>query len=129
VATTRTEDNFGAILELEGSSDAMVTVGGCRASGGRSGLIDVAGAEGQLVGDHLHHFAYRLRGLERTPIDLAPSTQTVREVLDAFARLLATKEPPRATLEDGARAVAIADACLRAGESGDPVDVEPLEAP
>jgi hypothetical protein len=25
-------------------------------------------AEGQLVGDHLHHFAYRLRGLERTPM-------------------------------------------------------------
>lgn len=128
VATTRTEDNFAAILELDGAPDAMVTVGGCRASAGRSGLIDVAGADGQLVGDHLHHFAYRLRGLEKTPIELAPAAQTVREVLLAFERLLATKETPRATLEDGARAVAIADACLRAGESGATVPVEPLEA-
>jgi predicted dehydrogenase len=129
VATTRTEDNFAALLELDGPGNAMVTVGGCRATAGRSGLIDVAAAEGQLVGDHLHHFAYRVRGLERTPLDLAPPAHTVREVLLAFDRLLSDAEPPRATLEDGARAVQIAEACVRSGPTGDPVDVARLDAP
>ncbi len=57
VDTARTEDNFVAVLELEGS-DALVAVNGSRSTAGRSGLIDVAAAGGQLVGDHALGFAY-----------------------------------------------------------------------
>jgi predicted dehydrogenase len=126
VATTRTEDNFAAILDLDGG-DALVTASGCRATAGRSGLIDVAGAEGQVVADHLLHVAYRVRGLERTAIDLPTPTQTVREILSAFASLLERGETPLTSLGDGVRAVQIAEACLMsATRDGQPVDVAPL---
>jgi predicted dehydrogenase len=128
VATTHTEDNFAVILELDGG-DAIVTVTGCRATAGRSGLIDVAGADGQVVGDHLHHFAYRVRGIERTPLELRPPAHTVREVLLAFDRLLSDGETPRASLVDGARAVEIAEACGRSGATGEAVRVEALAIP
>jgi predicted dehydrogenase len=126
IATARTEDNFAAILDLDGS-DTLVTASGCRATAGRSGLIEAAAAEGQVVADHQLHFAYRVRGLERSGVDLPPPTQTVREVLTAFARLLATGEKPFASLDDGVRAVQIAEACLRsAAQDGQPIDLAPL---
>jgi predicted dehydrogenase len=122
VATTQTEDNFAAVLELAGS-EAIVTVTGCRATAGRSGLVDVACAEGQVVGDHLLHYAYRVRGLERTMLELPPATLTVREVLADFEALLRHGTRPRATLADGAAAVRIAEACMRAATTGAAVDV------
>jgi len=112
IATRNTEDNFAAVLDLEGT-DAIVTVSGCRATAGRSGLVDAAGADGQLVADHQLHFGYRTRGLERTPLELPVATQTVLEVLRSFVRLLETGEAPPVSLGDGARAVRIAEACMR----------------
>ena len=126
VRTVRTEDNFAAVLRLAGS-DTVVAVSGCRATRGRSGLIDLAGDEGQLVGDHQLGFAYAVRGLERAPLEVAEPVPTVREVLRAFARLVLDGEPPPATLEDGARAVFIAEACRRSAESGTPVTVGGLD--
>ena len=127
VATTRTEDNFAAIFDLDGS-DAIVTASGCRATAGRSGLIDVASADGQLVADHQLHFAYRVRGLERTALDLPAPTHTVRDALHAFARLIETGTEPPTSLADGVRAVQIAEACLRSAAEDRAVDVEPLPA-
>ena len=126
VRTVRTEDNFAAVLRLAGS-DTVVAVSGCRATRGRSGLIDLAGDEGQLVGDHQLGFAYAVRGLERASLEVAEPVPTVREVLRAFARLVLDGEPPPATLEDGARAVFIAEACRRSAESGTPVTVGGLD--
>jgi predicted dehydrogenase len=123
-ATVRTEDNFAATLDLAGS-DALVTVGGCRATAGRSGLIDVAAANEQIVADHQLHFGYRVRGLERTPITLPPASHTVHEALGSFAGLLAAGTQPPTTLLDGVRAVQIAEACMRSAAAGVPVDVEP----
>jgi predicted dehydrogenase len=122
VHTRRTEDNFAAVLELD-RPETLVTVSGCRATAGRSGLIDAAGAEGQLVGDHQLHFAYRVRGLERTAIALPPPAATVREALAAFVRLVRDGEEPGVRPEDGARAVAIAEACARAAATGTTVAV------
>jgi predicted dehydrogenase len=122
VDTRHTEDNFVALLELEGSS-ALVAAGGSRSTRGRSGLIDIACAEGQLVGDHVHGFAYAVRGFERTPIALPEPVPTVREVLRAFVRLVRHGEAPPASVEDGARAVLIAEACLRSAASGAPVSL------
>jgi predicted dehydrogenase len=126
--TRRTEDNFAALLEL-GGSDTLVAVNGSRATAGRSGLIDLAGAEGQLVGDHHLGFAYRVRGTERTPLALPEPVPvpTVREALRAFVRLIRDGTPPMATVEDGARAVLVAEACYRAAASGAGVAVpDPL---
>jgi predicted dehydrogenase len=125
VDTRLTEDNFVASLELDGSP-ALVAVSGSRSTRGRSGLIDVAGEDGQLVGDHAHGFAYRIHALDRIPLAVPEPVPTVREVLRAFARLVLDSEAPPVALEDGALAVLIADACRRAAESGETVPVEPL---
>jgi len=124
-STVRTEDNFLAVLGLEGS-EALVAVNGSRATAGRSGLIDVAGAEGQLVGDHALGYCFGIRGLERMPVPIPEALPTVREVLRAFARLLVAGETPRTSLEDGARSVLVAEACYRSAELGRAVDVAPL---
>jgi predicted dehydrogenase len=124
--TRRTEDNFAALLELEGS-EALVAVNGSRATAGRSGLIDLAGAEGQLVGDHHLGFAYRVRGTERVPLALPEPVPTVREALRAFLDLVRDGTPPPATVEDGARAVLVAEACYRAAASGTGVAVPDLD--
>jgi len=125
VATRRTEDNFAATLDLAGS-DALVTVSGCRATAGRSGLIDAACADAQIVADHQLHVAHRVRGLERTEIALPPPAHTVREALGAFVRLLVAGEAPATSLADGVRSVQVAEACMRSAATGAPVDVEPL---
>jgi predicted dehydrogenase len=115
--TRRTEDNFVAVLALEGC-ETLVVVNGSRASAGRSGMIDVAGAEGQLVGDHFHGFVQAIRGSERTPLELPPVVPTVREALRAFVRLVQAGERPPVEIEDGARAVLVAEACRRSAEGG-----------
>jgi predicted dehydrogenase len=51
-------------------------------------------------------------------VALPDPVPTVRDVLHAFARLLVAGEKPPATLEDGARAVLVAEACLRSAVSG-----------
>ena len=124
--TRRTEDNFVALLELEGGAP-LVTVSGSRSTAGRSGLIDIAGARGQLVGDHALGFAYGVRGLERSPLPLPAMVPTVREALRAFARLLVAGELPPVSVEDGARAVLIADACRASAEAGEPRPVSALD--
>jgi len=122
VVTTRTEDNFVATLDLAGS-DALVSVSGCRATAGRSGLVDAACRDGQLVADHQLHFAWRTRVLERTPIDLPPAVPTVRATLESFAALLQAGTTPPTTLTDGVCSVMIAEACMRSAAEGRPVDV------
>ncbi len=123
--TQRTEDNFIALLELDGGRP-LVAVNGSRSTAARSGLIDVAGANGQLVGDHVLGVGYAIRGNERSPLTVPEPVPTIREMLRSFLRLVRDGEPPPASVEDGARAVLIAEACMRAAESEGPVAVAPL---
>jgi len=122
VVTTATEDAFAAIVEMEDGLRAMI--GGSRATAGRSGAIELAGAAGQLVGDHVHGHAARLVGAERRPLDVGPPIHTVPAVLHEFAAALAARRAPAITLADGAAAVALAAACYRAIASGRPEPVE-----
>jgi predicted dehydrogenase len=124
--TLNTEDNFLATLELD-ASDTLVAVGGSRATAGRSGLVDAACRDGQIVGDHQQHWLHTVRGLERTPVALGAPAATVREAARAFAGLVLHDERPPVTPEDGARAVLIAEACMRSATTGLPVSVPPLE--
>jgi len=123
--TVNTEDNFLAILQLAGN-DALVAVGGSRATAGRSGLVDAACRDAQLVGDHQQHWLHLVRGLERFAVDPGPQTPTVREVARAFARLVLDGDRPPVSPEDGARSVAIAEACMRSAIDGAPTPVAQL---
>ena len=117
VFTRETEDNFSAIMTLE-KGDIIASVMGSRATKGRNGLIEVAGENGQLIADHVHNYLYEIRGMERRPIELGDPVPTVYEALKAFYYSLSQEVPFPVTIEDGAIAVAIAEACYHSAETG-----------
>ncbi|MCC6848119.1 MAG: Gfo/Idh/MocA family oxidoreductase [Deltaproteobacteria bacterium] len=123
VATRDTEDNFAATIELEGG--VLAQVAGSRATLGRGGAIEIAGREGQLVGDHVHGIAARLVGATRRELGVGAAVMTVEAALAEMAEALGQRRAPAITLADGAKAVAIADACYRAIASGRAEAVEP----
>ena len=117
IFTHETEDNF----QMYGrTADPLLTVqvSGSRSTQSRSGLIEIIGENGQLVGDHAHNFAYLLRGRERIPVSVPPPVPTVKEAVQAFVDAIKNDTPFPVTVEDGLRAVAIAEACYRSAETG-----------
>jgi predicted dehydrogenase len=116
VVTRATEDNF--IAQFSFSGELIGSVAGSRATAGRSGSIEVAAERGQVVADHVHGFACAISGANRTPLPVPERVPTVREVLRAFARAIRDGSPMPVTLEDGLRAVAMAEACYRSANRG-----------
>ena len=123
VVTRDTEDGFAASVEMEGG--LLASIGGSRATTGRSGVIELVGRDGQLTGDHLHGMAARLVGATRTALDIGESVMTVPATLYEFAAALGARRAPAITLADGAKAVALAEACYRSIASGKAEPVEP----
>ena len=117
VLTRDTEDNFSAIMTFE-KRGIIATVMGSRGTRGRNGLIEVAGENGQLVADHVHHYLHELKGLERKSFYLGNPVPTIREALKAFYQDLSRGLPFPVTIEDGLIAVAIAEACYRSAKTG-----------
>jgi predicted dehydrogenase len=123
VLTRETEDNFVMAARLD-ADGVLGQVSGSRAVGGRTGVIELAGARGQIVADHVHRVAWLIRGSDRTPIAIPPAIPTVREALRAFVAGIRTGAPMPVTIEDGLRAVAIVEAGYRsAAKAGAPVAV------
>lgn len=120
------EDVFAAVMRLEGS-DMLVLVDSSKATGSRSARIELVGEGGQLVGDHVHGYARRIKGYETADLAPPPPVFTVREALRAFVSALERGETPPVTVVDGLRAVEIADACYRSVEGGGPAPVERAE--
>ena len=116
VATRDTEDNFGATIELDGG--IIASVSGSRATAGRSGSIEIAGRDGQLVGDHIHGLAARLIGATRTELPRPAAVMTVPAAMQELAAAIAAARAPAISLADGTGAVAIAEACYRSFASG-----------
>lgn len=117
IVTNETEDNFAMMCQM---SEPQLTgmVSGSRSTHSRSGLIEISGEHGQLVGDHAHGVAYRLNGFERMELPVAPAVATVRETLNAFVQGIQSNAPFPITVEDGLRAVAIAEACYCSSANG-----------
>jgi predicted dehydrogenase len=130
VVTRETEDDFGALIEMApaaaGGDPILAMVGGSRATAGRSGAIELAGRDGQLVGDHVHGTAARLVGTRSEPLPVGAAVPTVLATLQELAAVLAARRPPAITLADGAAAVAIAEACYRSIAERRTVAVERL---
>jgi predicted dehydrogenase len=122
VSTRDTEDNFAATIEMD--DGMLAVVAGSRATAGRSGAVEIAGRDGQLVGDHVHGTAARLIGTTRSELAVGAPIMTVAATLREFAAALARARAPAITLADGARAVAIAEACYRSIAAERPVAVE-----
>jgi predicted dehydrogenase len=116
VFTKETEDNFSMFCQLSNTTWSHTIHGtavGSRSTASRSGLIEISGENGQLVGDHHHGFAYQIKGGERTLLPIEPPVPTIREMLRVFVGCLLDDISFPITPEDGLRAVAIAEACYR----------------
>jgi predicted dehydrogenase len=109
-------NHFSAVAVLE--SGAFATVSGCRATASRTGAIELAGARGQLVADHVLGTAFRVTGKTMEPLPLPEDRPTVVETLRVFGRALRAGTPMPISLEDGLRAAALAEACRNAAASG-----------
>jgi predicted dehydrogenase len=116
VTTAKTEDNFTAVVGLGGGA-ALASVSGSRATASRSGAIELAGEHGQLIADHVFNTALLVQGSAASTLALPPAVPTVREALRAFAAAVRAGGAMPVPLEDGLRAVAIAEACYRAARS------------
>ncbi len=116
-ATRRTEDGLVAAVRLE-PGGLLATVDNCRATGGRSGGLEVVGEHGQLRADHVHRAIFRVEGREETAVAVVPPVPTVAEVLEAFVRALEGGLPPPVTVEDGAVADDGAEAALLSARLG-----------
>jgi len=117
ILTRETEDSFAMTCQLSDAS-TVATIAGSRAMGGRIGLIDLAGARGHLLADHVHGFVHIVRGTERLALPVPSPVPTVRETLDVFVRALHENASFPISIGDGLRAVAIADAAYRSAERG-----------
>jgi len=117
VLTRETEDNFAMVARLD-DPGMLAHIAGSRAVAGRTGLIELAGAGGQIVADHVHGTAWLIQGRTSTPIAVPEPVPTVREVLRAFVSGIRTGAPMPVTVDDGVRAVAIAEAGYRSAARG-----------
>ncbi len=96
-----------------------------RVSSGRIGRAELIGADGQLTADWCGHQLSRVSGRDGYGMWPTPPDATVVATLRAFARALQTGTPPPITVEDGRRAVEIAEACYAsARQGGRPVSVD-----
>ncbi len=116
------QNNFSAVFTMTGG--VLAEVSGSRATGGRSGSLELVGMEGQLIGDHVQNTLTLARGGKRSALEVPPDIPTVRETLQAFAGALRDGGEMPVALEEGIRAVAMAEACARASELESPVPVE-----
>ena len=115
IITRETEDSFAMTCQLSNPS-LVATIAGSRAMGGRVGLLALAGARGHLLADHVHGFVQVVRGTERLVLPVPLPVFTVRETLGAFVGALREGTPFPISVDDGLRAVAVADAAYRSAE-------------
>jgi predicted dehydrogenase len=117
LVTRETEDSFALTCQLSNPS-LVAAIEGSRAMGGRAGVVELAGARGQLLADHVHRFVHLVRGSERLTLSVPDAVPTVRETLRAFVRALREGTDFPISIEDGVRAVAIVDAAYRSADRG-----------
>jgi len=77
IITRETEDSFAMTCQLSNPS-LIATIAGSRAMGGRLGLVELAGARGHLLADHVHGFVHLVRGTERLTLPVPSPVPTER---------------------------------------------------
>jgi myo-inositol 2-dehydrogenase/D-chiro-inositol 1-dehydrogenase len=128
VTTRRTEDNFAAALVLEGRGgpEILAAVTASRATHSRAGEVRLLGERGQIVADHVHRRVTLLEDRRVEELPQPPDVPTVLETLRAFHAMAADGAAPAISARDGLAAVAVADACYRAAETGRRARVSPV---
>jgi len=124
VATVRTEDTFSAVVRMQ--EGTLASIAGCRATASRGGALELVGERGQLIADHAMNFAHVVHETTLTPLEVPPPVSTVLETMKDFAAALRRGGPMPIPLEEGLRAVALAEACYRAAASHRCEEVETI---
>jgi predicted dehydrogenase len=91
---------------------------------GAHDAFTVFAERGALVGDRLAHRLDRLDRSGAAAVDVGPKVATLPLVVASFRDFVAGKIPNPVPLEDGVRAVARVEACVRSIALGTPVPVE-----
>ncbi|MEO8604501.1 MAG: Gfo/Idh/MocA family oxidoreductase [bacterium] len=125
IHTRRTEDNFAATITF-GGDGALATVACSRAAGARNGHVEVAGEHGTLLGDHVLGLASLVVGTKVELLPVGEALPTVREVVRDFVAAVRAEAPMPISIDEGLRAVAVADACYVALRSGCSAPVESI---
>lgn len=123
ICTKETEDNFQMQCQFETPLLTGASAGS-RSTQSRSGLIELSGANGQLIGDHAHGFAHLVQGMQRTALTVGPPVHTVCKSIEAFVEGVQHNTLFPISVEDGLQSVAIAEACYRSVESGGTAEVK-----
>ena len=115
ILTRETEDNFAMVARLD-APGMLAHISGSRAVAARTGMIELAGAGGQIIADHVQGAAWLVQGRTSTPISVGAPVPTVREALRAFVRGVLTGAAMPVTVDDGLRAVAVVEAAYRSSD-------------
>jgi len=105
------EDSLLALIEMESGVQGVVD---CSKIGlARSGRFDFVGHQGQLTGDQIYTTCEIIHHTTRTDLEPGPAVGTIIPLLADWRDYLAGTGTNPITGEDGLRAVAACDACLR----------------
>ena len=115
--TSGTDDELGAVALLE-PGGILAVLDNARTTAGRSGRVEIVGARGQLVADHVHRTYHRIEGRTLRNLGPVPEVPTVAEALKAFVRTVRDGVPPVVTAADGCAAVEIVEAALLSARLG-----------
>ncbi len=89
-----------------------------RVSSGRTGRIELIGTEGQLSADWCGRTIAQVSAQHGNGTWPTAADPTVLSTLRAFVRSVREKLPPPISIEDGKRAVEIAEACYASAQTG-----------
>ena len=89
-----------------------------RVSSGRTGRVELIGTEGQLSADWCGRKVVQVSAQHGTGEWPTPADPTVLSTLRAFVRAVRESLPPPISIEDGKRAVEIAEACYASAQIG-----------
>lgn len=111
---SRCEDLFMAMLEMEGG--LVGTVDASKVGPARLGRFEFVGHDGQLQGDQIHNFVEFVQGVEVSSFALDEPASTLIPLLNRWRDFLRGLGDNPVPGEEGAAAVAIAEACLLSSE-------------
>ncbi len=110
----RCEDLFMAMLEMEGG--LVGTVDASKVGPARLGRFEFVGENGQLQGDQIHNFLEFVHGTEVSSLATEEPASTLVPLLNGWRDFLLGRGVNPVSGDDGAAAVAIAEACLLSAE-------------
>ncbi len=112
VRTTRTEDQFAAIVDF-GDGRTLGVVDNTRSTESRSGRIELVGEAGQTWGDHIHRTFRTVRGRDASPVETIPPRPTIPLTLAAFVNCVERQTASPVDVDDGLAAVRMVEAARR----------------